>query len=77
MTTPLEIAIKYGEKHHTIIIDAGDGDAASEAKERVGFILDLYAGGADAKRRLPKPVVPPVQKPSTLGAEKPIGGGVK
>ena len=80
MAEPLEIAITYGEKNHTITVDAGDGDAAGEAKERVGFIIDLFAGSADAKKRTPpKPAAPTATKPSLTTApstEKPgIGGG--
>jgi hypothetical protein len=52
MAEPLEIAISYGERNHTITVDAGDGDAANEAKEQVGFIIDLFAGSADAKKRV-------------------------
>ena len=80
MAEPLEIAISYGEKNHIITVDAGDGDAASEAKERVGFIIDLFAGSADAKKRTaPKPAAPAASKitPSITAADKPGIGGTK
>lgn len=63
MAEPLEIAISYGERNHTITVDAGDGDAATEAKERVGFIIDLFAGSADPKKRAPA-------KPASAGSPK-------
>jgi hypothetical protein len=80
MAEPLEIAISYGEKNHTITVDAGDGDAASEAKERVGFIIDLFAGSADAKKRAaPKPAAPAAPKttPNIAAGDKPGVGGAK
>jgi hypothetical protein len=81
MAEPLEIAITYGEKNHTITVDAGDGDAAVEAKERIGFIIDLFAGTADAKKRAtPKPAAPAAAKPpvpAAPAADKPAAGGGK
>jgi hypothetical protein len=82
MAEPLEIAITYGEKNHIITVDAGDGDSANEAKERVGFILDLFAGSADTKKRVSaKPAAPTTPKPPTTitasSMEKPSAGGVK
>lgn len=81
MAEPLEIAIKYGERNHNIIVDAGDVEAASDAKERVGFIIDLFAGTADAKKRpAPKPAASAAPKTSTPippSPEKPASGGGK
>jgi hypothetical protein len=79
MAEPLEIAISYGERNHTITVDAGDGGAATEAKERVGFIIDLFAGSADAKKRAPaKPAAAGSPKPPTSitppATDKPAGG---
>ena len=82
MAEPLEIAISYGEKNHTITVDAGDGDSANEAKERVGFIIDLFAGSAEAKKRVAaKPAATASPKPLTnvspSTTEKASPGGAK
>ena len=82
MTAPLEIAIKHGEKNHNITVDAGDGDSAKEAKDQVVFIIDLFAGSADAKKRVPaKPAATASPKPptsvTTPSTEKPGAGGAR
>jgi len=79
MAEPLEIIITYGEKTHVIPVVAGDTDAANSAKEQVGFILDLFAGSADAKKRpATKPAATPAAKPASAPPpDKPAPGGAK
>lgn len=61
MPEPLEITLKFGEKHHHVQVKAGDADAAAEAKERVTFIIDLFAGTGESKKA-PKPSGPAQRK---------------
>lgn len=75
MAEPLELTIIYGERRHAIRVEAGDADAAAEAKDRIGFIVDLFIG-TDAKRR-PSPK-PPIAAPKpVIEPPKPITGGAK
>jgi hypothetical protein len=80
MAEPLEIIITYGEKTYVIPVVAGDTDAANSAKEQVRFILDIFAGSADAKKRpATKPAATPTAKPagSAPPPDKPASGGAK
>ena len=79
MAEPLEITLTYADKNHQITVDAGDTDAASEAKARIGFIVDVFAATGDAKKRTAvKPAAPPPAKIPTPAAaaptDKPAGG---
>jgi hypothetical protein len=79
MAEPLEITLTYADRTHHITVDAGDTDAASEAKERIGFIVDVFAATGDAKKRTAvKPAAPSAAKipapAAPTPAEKPAGG---
>lgn len=80
MSEPLEITITYGDKTRVIPVAAGDADAANTAKEQVAFILDLFVGSADAKKRATvKPAAASAAKPAPTApaSDKPTPGGAK
>jgi hypothetical protein len=78
MSEPLEVTLKFGEKTHHLVIKDGDADAAAEAKQSVGFIIDLFAGSNEKKRqqsKAPAPVAPKAPlAPAATSNEKSAGG---
>jgi len=50
----IEIHIKTGTMTYENTFDAGDKDAAKEARECVAFILDRVAGSPTSKTRKPR-----------------------
>ena len=77
----LEITLTHGGKNHHLTIDAGDADAAAEAKDRISFIIDVHvASGEPKKRATPKPPTPtaapsPTAKtPADTATERTSGG---
>jgi hypothetical protein len=51
MSHQLEITLKHGDAQHDLTVTAGDGDAAAEARERVNFIITVFAGSSEPKKR--------------------------
>jgi hypothetical protein len=68
MSHQLEITLRHGDAQHDLVIAAGDGDAAAEARERVNFIITVFAGTNEPKKR--QHAKPP-QMPKTSGLSQP------
>lgn len=79
MAEPLEITLKFGDKIHPVTIKDGDAEAATDAKQAIEFIIDLFVSSSDRKRAQPKtPVVAPkTSAAATSSSASSATGGTK
>ena len=75
MSHQLEITLRHGDAQHDLVIAAGDGEAAAGARERVNFIITVFAGSSEAKKRPQNkpPQIPKKESPPQLGEKTTTG----
>lgn len=51
MSHQLEITLRHGDAQHDLVVAAGDAEGAADARERVNFIITVFAGSNEQKKR--------------------------